>query len=75
MTSIEDRCKRLKLDDNVGMVYHTISGPRVEVHGDHATSEVMWAVLSRDTDENPQLTSTGRHIDELAREDGAIHQW
>jgi hypothetical protein len=74
MTSIEDRLVCLGLDGDVGKPCHILSGRRVEVSGDYATSEVMWAVLSRDTGEDPQLTWTGRHIDQLARQDGAMHQ-
>jgi uncharacterized protein (TIGR02246 family) len=62
---------RKALDGNVGTAYHIISGPRVELNGDQATSEVMWSVISRDADGDPRLTSTGRHIDKLVREDGA----
>lgn len=58
------------LNGRVGAAYHVISSPRVELDGDHATSEVMWTVLQRDAEGRPRLTSTGRHVDKLRREDG-----
>jgi hypothetical protein len=74
MTSIEDRLERLELDGDIGNACHILSGRRVEVSGSHATSEVRWAGALPRHCRNPQLTRTRRHIDELAREDGAVHQ-
>lgn len=58
------------LTNRVGSSYHVISSPRVEIDGDHATSEVMWTVIQRDPDGKPRLTSLGRHVDRLRRESG-----
>ena len=58
------------LADRVGSSYHVISSPRVELDGDRATSEVMWTVIQRDPDGKPRLTSLGRHVDQLRRENG-----
>jgi hypothetical protein len=63
MTSTKDRIVCLEL-----------GGFRVEASGDHATSDVMSAVHSRDTDEKPQRFLTGPHIKELPREDGVVDQ-
>ena len=58
------------LSDQTGHSYHIISSPRVALHGDRATSEVMWTVVHRQADGQPKLTMMGRHIDELRRDDG-----
>ena len=58
------------LDGKAGANYHIISSPRVQLDGDHASSEVMWTVIARDQDGKPKLTSMGRHVDQLVREDG-----
>jgi uncharacterized protein (TIGR02246 family) len=58
------------LDGKVGSAYHIISSPRVALHGQTATSEVMWTVIQRDPDGKPKLTSMGRHVDKLRKEDG-----
>jgi uncharacterized protein (TIGR02246 family) len=55
---------------SAGQSYHVISGPRVELDGDTATSEVMWTVVSRGADGQAVLSMTGRHRDRLVREDG-----
>ncbi len=57
------------LDGRVGSSYHVISSPQVQVEGDEASSEVMWTVIQRDADGKPRLTSMGRHVDQLRRED------
>lgn len=56
----------------VGSTYHLISGPRISLEGDQASSEVMWTVLRRDPHGLPTVMATGRHRDNLVREDG---QW
>ena len=58
------------LDGLVGVTYHVISSPMVELRGDEATSEVMWTMIRRGDDGNPELAMLGRHRDELIREDG-----
>ena len=55
---------------SVGASYHVISAPRVELDGDTATSEVMWTVVQRGADGKPSVSMTGRHKDQLVREDG-----
>jgi len=74
MTSIEDRLKRLKLDDDVGKDHHMISGPRVETNGDHATSEVMWAVLPRGADESLSASGQDGTSKNSVCADGVMHQ-
>lgn len=58
------------LDGRVGSSYHIIGSPQVVLGGDEATSEVMWTVIQRDAEGRPRLTSMGRHVDRLRREDG-----
>jgi len=58
------------LDGRVGSSYHLIGSPQVRLDGDEATSEVMWTVIQRDGEGKPKLTSMGRHVDRLRREDG-----
>ena len=53
-----------------GNSYHLITGPVVQLDGDRAESEVMWTVLTRDPDGRPHVSMTGRHRDELVRENG-----
>ncbi|MDB5869925.1 MAG: hypothetical protein JWP96_2257 [Polaromonas sp.] len=60
------------LGAQVGSSYHLISGPRIELDGDQARSEVMWTVLVRNDGGLPAVIATGRHRDELIRENG---QW
>lgn len=54
----------------VGTSYHLITSPIVRIDGDTATSEVMWTVVQLGPDGAPVVSMTGRHRDELAREDG-----
>jgi len=61
------------LAGRVGSSYHIISSPRVQLDGEPAvtaTSEVMWTVIQRDAEGKPRLTSLGRHVDRLRKEDG-----
>ena len=58
------------LDGQVGQSLHIIGSPQVALHGDRATSSVMWTVIHRDKDGRPRLTMMGKHHDELVREDG-----
>jgi uncharacterized protein (TIGR02246 family) len=58
------------LGAQVGSSYHLISAPRITLEGDHARSEVMWTVLVRNASGLPAVTATGRHRDELVREEG-----
>jgi hypothetical protein len=51
---------------------HIVSSPRIDLHGDSATSEVMWTVVARDSEGKVAVTLNGRHADDLVRENG---QW
>ena len=55
------------LTGGTGQSYHLITGPMVALDGDRATAEVMWTVLRRGADEEPIVSMTGRHRDELVR--------
>ena len=59
------------LSGRIGSAYHIISSPTVTLAGDEASSEVMWTVIQRDTQGKPYLSSMGRHVDRLVREDGS----
>ncbi|WP_238439032.1 nuclear transport factor 2 family protein [Frankia nepalensis] len=48
---------------------HLLGSPLVELAGDTATGECVWAAVSRDDDGAPRVL-VGRHVDELVREDG-----
>lgn len=67
--AIRDLMARV-LEGTVGDAYHVISSPRIELEGDEASSEVMWTVVRRGRDGQPQVTGLGRHRDRLVREDG-----
>jgi uncharacterized protein (TIGR02246 family) len=58
------------LAPTLGTTFHLISSPNVELHGDEATSEVMWTMIRRGVDGRPELAMLGRHRDKLVREDG-----
>jgi uncharacterized protein (TIGR02246 family) len=58
------------LGGHVGDTVHIISSPVIHLDGDVATSEVMWTVVALDAAGAAQVTMVGRHIDDLAREDG-----
>jgi uncharacterized protein (TIGR02246 family) len=49
---------------------HIIGTPTVELHGDTATSEVMWTVVRHGADGSPVVAMVGRHRDDLVRERG-----
>jgi uncharacterized protein (TIGR02246 family) len=58
------------LERSAGTSLHIISSPKVELHGDTATSEVMWTVVGLDANGATQVTMVGRHLDDLVRVDG-----
>jgi hypothetical protein len=58
------------LGGRVGGSFHVISNPIIELDGDRATSDVMWTVVTRGTDDAAALGMIGRHKDELVRENG-----
>lgn len=51
-----------------GRSVHVIGAPVVELHGDTATGECVWAAVADDG--GGQRVLVGRHLDELVREDG-----
>jgi ketosteroid isomerase-like protein len=63
---IEEMMSRT-LRPGAGRSYHLVTGPIVQLHGDKATAEVMWTVLTRGPDDQPILSMTGRHQDDLVR--------
>lgn len=58
------------LERLVGSSFHIVSSPQINLHGDTATSQVMWTVIHRDKNGQPQVTMIGKHHDELIRENG-----
>lgn len=58
------------LAPTIGTTFHVISNPTVQLDGDTATTEVMWTMVRRGKDGNPELAMLGRHRDELVRERG-----
>jgi len=58
------------LEGLVGSSFHIVSSPQIKLHGDTATSQVMWTVVHRDKNGEPQVTMIGKHHDELIRENG-----
>jgi uncharacterized protein (TIGR02246 family) len=50
---------------------HLLGSPRVEITGDTASGECVWAAISV-SEAGPPAVLVGRHADELVREDG---QW
>ena len=58
------------LEGLVGSSFHIVSSPQINLHGDIATSQVMWTVIHRDKNGQPQVTMIGKHHDELIRENG-----
>jgi uncharacterized protein (TIGR02246 family) len=58
------------LEHSVGNSVHIISSPKVQLHGDTATSEAMWTVIGLDANGATHVTMVGRHLDDLVRIDG-----
>ena len=58
------------LEGLVGSSFHIVSSPQINLHGDIATSQVMWTVIHRDKNGQPQVTMIGKHHDELILENG-----
>ena len=58
------------LEGLVGSSFHIVSSPQINLHEDIATSQVMWTVIHRDKNGQPQVTMIGKHHDELIRENG-----
>jgi uncharacterized protein (TIGR02246 family) len=48
---------------------HLLAAPRIELDGDTATGECVWAAISASDSGAPGVL-VGRHVDELVREDG-----
>ena len=51
--------------------FHLVGNPDIQVDGDAATSTVLWAYVTHDTEGFPLLLQLGHYRDTLAREDGA----
>ena len=58
------------LEGLVGSSFHIVSSPQITLLNDSATSQVMWTVIHRDKNGQPQVTMIGKHHDELIRENG-----
>jgi uncharacterized protein (TIGR02246 family) len=58
------------LEGLVGSSFHIVSSPQINLLGDRAISQVMWTVIHRDKNGQPQVTMIGKHHDELIRENG-----
>jgi uncharacterized protein (TIGR02246 family) len=58
------------LSGRAGASYHIIANPIVQLDGDRATSDVMWAVVTRRDDGSADMSMVGRHRDVLTREKG-----
>ena len=56
--------------DSTRKTLHLIAAPVIEVDGDNATGECVWAAVSAEPGEAPAVPHMGRHIDEFVREDG-----
>jgi hypothetical protein len=65
---IDIRSAISKAEGSQGAV-HVLGSPRVEVDGDRASGECVWAAVSLRDDGTPRV-AVGRHLDELVREDG-----
>jgi uncharacterized protein (TIGR02246 family) len=55
--------------DGVKNSVHLLGSPRIELSGDTASGECVWAAISR-SESGPPGVLVGRHVDELVREDG-----
>ena len=58
------------LEGLVGSSFHLVSSPQINLNGDSATSQVMWTVIHRGKNGQPQVTMIGKHHDELIQEKG-----
>ena len=54
----------------IGASFHLVTSPMVKLHGDTASSTVMWTVIQRAENGTPSLTMMGRHHDDLVRDNG-----
>jgi ketosteroid isomerase-like protein len=50
---------------------HLIDTPRIELSGDTASGECVWAAIGRGTDGAEPSVLVGRHVDNLVRQDGS----
>ena len=67
--SVAGKVLALKADSTRKTV-HLIAAPVIEVDGDTATGECVWAAVSAEEGKTPTVPHMGRHIDEFVREDG-----
>lgn len=50
---------------------HLLGTPHIVLDGDAATGECLWAAIAKEgEDGRGRMTSIGRHVDDLVREDG-----
>jgi uncharacterized protein (TIGR02246 family) len=49
---------------------HLIDTPRIELSGDTASGECVWAAIGKGTDGAEPSILVGRHVDNFVREDG-----
>ena len=49
---------------------HLIDTPRIELSGDTASGECVWAAIGRGTDGAEPSVLVGRHVDQFVREEG-----
>jgi ketosteroid isomerase-like protein len=50
---------------------HLVDSPRIELSGDTASGECVWAAIGRGADGAAPSILVGRHVDNLVREDGS----
>jgi len=51
--------------------FHLVGNPDIRIDGDTATSSVLWAYVTHDSEGLPIILQLGHYRDALAREDGA----
>ena len=51
--------------------FHLVGNPDIRVDGDTATSTVLWAYVTHDSEGFPMILQLGHYRDTLARDDGA----
>lgn len=54
-----------------GSSYHLIANPIIHLEGDRATTDVTWAVVTRDSEGKPTISGYGRHKDVVVRDGNA----
>lgn len=57
-------------EGSIRRTLHLIASPVIEVEGDRAKGECVWAAVSADEGQTPDIPHMGRHVDEFVREEG-----